>query len=291
MKGFPISDAPGLVGDQTLCAFSDPYHGNGVTVNDIYNPYGDGAQGPWTLEALVYPIEWNNIDRGIVWWNDTPDQSGEGLIVSINGHTPCSVSFELGSGGVSFTLPSPPTNVPLYIAAAYDPVTGDAWLWYWDATNGLVDGMTSGNAYTPATRAYLELSGPGNATYGDGYNLGGYYSSAAIYESVLTLDQVQQNISNIPNGPYNTALVNIPAALSIEGAILTLLPADATLPYDETQVYTIRRSLGGVVTIPTGMFTTSAGTMNPAGVTSSGEATLIPDHKIGTFEVGFVEMD
>ncbi len=87
-------------------------------------------------------------------------------------------------------------------------------------------------------------------------------------------------------------IVSRNAHLSISFKGLILIPPDATLPYNETQVYKIiYMHEDGSVTIPTGTFTTSAGTMDPPGVTSSGQATLIPDAKLGTYYVGFVESE
>jgi hypothetical protein len=107
----------------------------------------------------------------------------------------------------------------------------------------------------------------------------------------------------IPHGTPHTMTLNaslkvsstvtqlLSAHLTIAGPMLVLTPPDDTLPYNETQVYKIRYVYpDGDEVIPTGIFTTSAGTMDPAGITSSGEAILIPDEKIGDYEVGFTEL-
>lgn len=389
------SNAPGLVGDQTLCAEE-----TGNSVAQIYGVYDPNGTSSFSVEALVWATGFNNIDRGLIWWNDTPDQTGEGLLLEISGHNPFNVGFEVGNGsgssvGAGFYLNGSPLDRPFYICGAYDASTNTISVYYWDATNGFQQASATGAHYAAATHTFLEMAGPGNATYGSGYRLFGFYSSMAIYDFALTASDAAQNIACIPNSPGATVpivlpaslsianaggtttdhipadltisakkLVNIPADLTISGkatdhipadlvisaketlelsahlriatkatdglgalltilahgtermaaslsienhgnaslqahlaigslpATLVLIPPDATLPYNQTLVYQVRKVYpDGRSVIPTGIFLSTAGTMDPAGITSTGQAVLEPYDEIGNYTVTFVETD
>jgi hypothetical protein len=82
------------------------------------------------------------------------------------------------------------------------------------------------------------------------------------------------------------------AHLRIDPAQLVLIPPDATLPFNQTLLYKVRKQYGtGFSSIPRGVFVSTAGTMDPPGVTSSGQAVLTPyEDTIGPFTVTFYEV-
>ncbi len=84
--------------------------------------------------------------------------------------------------------------------------------------------------------------------------------------------------------------MSLGASLFVNKPILILTPPDATLPYNQTLIYRIRKVYSnGFSTIPTGIFLSSAGTMDPADVTSSGQSLLTPYEQIGPYSVTFIE--
>jgi hypothetical protein len=230
------SVAPGLVGSETACVL---FNNTGSGTYPHSDP-NNSSTGNWSIEGLIQVSFFNNPDAGTLACNGAPDQSGNhGIWFTLHATGGDGIGINIGAvgGGVvayGFDVATSFAGVPGYYCATYDDTAKIVTVYWWDANNGL--GSASGSAQYVAGSEPFELpSGGAYEPYGNGYTLIGYRSDTAVYNYVLSPNQIKAHIAAIPNLVLTTTSQSIAAHLALVGEINNFIPASLTVKKNVTK--------------------------------------------------------